>query len=248
MTDPFPFQAKGGVVFKNVAVLNEFLRNLGLEPDASGAINVNFAGSGDAHNPSGKLQVSGNQLQYHGVVVQDLDIRAIVEKTKAEIQRCRVTLDPHNRVELQGTAQLADPYPYAVNGTIALTDLAVFDGLIKSLGQPPGLSGALNGSFSVDWGRSTSWGAAAAFRRSIRISRPRGPDHPNQSGGRRCESGTSDLPFRGQSKRLHRCDRKCRDHLSFWISGSRRRSRCEILEPLTNCSRRPVNPAISEAA
>ena len=149
MTDPFPFQAKGGVVFKKVAVLNEFLKNLGMEADAGGAINVNFAGSGDVHNPSGKLQVSGTQLQYHGVVVQDLDIRAIAEKNKAEIQSCRVTLDPHNRVELQGTAELADPYPYAINGTIALTDLAVFDGLIKSLGQPPGLTGALNGSFSI---------------------------------------------------------------------------------------------------
>ncbi len=149
MSDPFPFQAKGGVVFKNVAVLNGFLRNLGLEPDASGAINVDFAGSGDVHSPSGQLQASGNQLRYHGVVVQDLGIRAIVEKTKAEIQRCRITLDTHNRVELQGTAELADPYPYTVNGTIGLTDLAVFDGLIKSLGQPPGLSGSLNGSFSV---------------------------------------------------------------------------------------------------
>jgi hypothetical protein len=149
MSDPFPFQAKGGVVFKNVAVLNEFLRNLGLEPDAGGALRVNFAGSGDIHNPSGQLRVSGTQLQYHGLVVQDLDIRASVEKTKAEIQSCRITLDPHNRVELQGTAQLADPYPYAVNGTIALTELAVFNGLIKSLGQPPGLIGALNGSFSI---------------------------------------------------------------------------------------------------
>jgi autotransporter translocation and assembly factor TamB len=149
MSDPFPFQAKGGVVFKNVAVLNEFLRNLGMEPDARGAINVSFVGSGDVHRPSGKLQLSGSQLQYHGVVVQDLDIRAIAEQTKAEIQSCRVTLDPHNRIELQGTAQLANPYPYAVNGTIALTDLAVFNGLIKNLGQPPGLSGALNGSFSI---------------------------------------------------------------------------------------------------
>jgi autotransporter translocation and assembly factor TamB len=149
MTDPFPFQAKGGVVFKKVAVLNGFLKNLGAEADAGGAINVNFAGSGNVHNPSGKLQVSGTQLQYHGLMVQDLDIRAIAEKNKAEIQSCRVTLDPHNRVELQGTAELAEPYPYAVNGTIALTDLAVFDGLIKSLGQPSGLTGALNGSFSV---------------------------------------------------------------------------------------------------
>jgi autotransporter translocation and assembly factor TamB len=148
LTDPFPFQANGRVNFKDLAVLNEFLKNLGLEPGVSGAMNVTFTGSGDVHEPAAKVQVSGNQLQYRGVVVQDLDIRAAAEKTKAEIQSCRITLDPNNRVEIQGTAQLASPYPYAVNGTIALTDLAVFNGLIKSLGQPAGLSGSLNGSFS----------------------------------------------------------------------------------------------------
>jgi autotransporter translocation and assembly factor TamB len=148
MSDPFPFQANGGVIFKNVAVLNEFLRNAGMGSGASGAINVQFSGSGDVHSPSAKLRVSGDQLQYHGLVVQDLDIRAIAEKTKAEIQSCRATLDTHNRVELQGTAQLADPYPFAVNGSIALDDLGVFNGLIQSLGQPAGLSGVLKGSFS----------------------------------------------------------------------------------------------------
>jgi hypothetical protein len=150
LADPFPFEAKGGLTFKDLAVLNEFVKNLGLEPGLSGEIHANFAGSGDLHSPTAKLQVSGRQLQYRGVVVQDLDIRAAAEKTKAEIQACRVTLDLKNHLELQGTAQLADPYPYTVNGTIALTDLAVFDGLIKNLGQPTGLSGALNGSFSIN--------------------------------------------------------------------------------------------------
>ena len=36
ITDPFPFQANGGVNFKDVSVLNEFLRNLGQEPGVSG--------------------------------------------------------------------------------------------------------------------------------------------------------------------------------------------------------------------
>jgi autotransporter translocation and assembly factor TamB len=150
LSDPFPFQANGGVHFKDVTVLNEFLRKLGIEPGVSGGINANFTGSGDVHSPTAKLQVSGNQLQYRGFVIQDLDIRAAAEKTKAEVQTCRVTLDTNNRLEMRGRAQLADPYPYAINGTIALTDLAVFNGLIKNLGQPAGLSGALNGSFSSD--------------------------------------------------------------------------------------------------
>ncbi|MBV9130020.1 MAG: translocation/assembly module TamB domain-containing protein, partial [Verrucomicrobia bacterium] len=149
MMAPFSFQARAGVTFKDVAVLNEFLRNLGVEPGVSGGLDVNFTGGGDVHSLTAKFQVSGRQLQYRGVVVQDLDIRAMAENRKAEIQSCRLTLDKANRLDLQGTAQLVDPYPYAIAGTVALTDLAVFNGLIKNFGQPSGLEGVLNGSFSI---------------------------------------------------------------------------------------------------
>jgi autotransporter translocation and assembly factor TamB len=149
LADPFPFEAKGGVNFKNVAILNELLKDLGIDPGISGEIHANFTGSGDLHSPTGKLQVAGNQLQYRGLVLQNLDILGTAEQSKAEIQTCRVTFDQHNRVELEGSAHLSDPYPYSVNGTIALTDLGLFNGLLKELGQPTGLSGALNGSFSI---------------------------------------------------------------------------------------------------
>jgi hypothetical protein len=149
MVDPFPFEAKGGVNFKNVAVLNELLKNFGIDPGVSGEIHANFNGAGDLHSPTGKLQVSGNQLQYRGFVLQNLDILGTAEQSKAEIQNCRLIFDQHNRVELEGSAHLSDPYPYSVNGTIALSDLGLFNGLLQNLGQPTGLSGVLNGSFAV---------------------------------------------------------------------------------------------------
>ena len=150
LADPFPFEARGEINFKDLAVFNDILKDLGTEPGVSGGLKVNFNGSGDIHRPTANLQVSGSQLQYRGMVVQDLDVRAAAAEAKAEIQTCRLTLDAKNHLELKGTAQLADPYPYAVNGTIALTDLAVFNGLIKNLGQPAGLTGALNGSFNLN--------------------------------------------------------------------------------------------------
>jgi autotransporter translocation and assembly factor TamB len=149
LADPFQFDVKGGVNFKDVGVLNELVRNLGLEPGVSGEVHANVTASGDLHSPTAELQVSGSQLQYRGLVLGDLEIRATAEKTKAEIETCRVAFDGNNRVELKGTAQLADPYPYAVDGTIALTDLGMFNELIKNLGQPAGLGGILNGTFSI---------------------------------------------------------------------------------------------------
>ena len=70
LTDPYPFQTTGQVNFKDLAVVNKFLEGLGLEPGLSGGININFSGTGDVRNPTAKLQVAGNQLQYRGFVVQ----------------------------------------------------------------------------------------------------------------------------------------------------------------------------------
>ena len=148
LSDPFPFQANGQVNFKDVAALNEFLGDLGLRPGLSGGININFTGTGDARNPTAQLQMSGNQLQYRGFVVQGADVEAIVEHATAEVQRCRISLDPNNYVDISGKVQFTDPNPYQARGRIRLRDLGLFDALLKSLGQPQGLSGALNLDFS----------------------------------------------------------------------------------------------------
>jgi autotransporter translocation and assembly factor TamB len=148
LADPFPFQAHGQVKFKDVAVLNEFLRDLGLTPGLSGSVNVNFSGTGNSRNPAAQLQVSGNQLQYRGFVVQGVDVAAIVTHGAADLQRCRVSLDPNNYVDISGNIQFADPNPYQARGRIKFQDLGLFNPLLKSLGQPQGLSGALNVDFS----------------------------------------------------------------------------------------------------
>ena len=148
LADPFPFQAHGQVKFKDMAVLNEFLSDLGLTPGLSGSVNINFSGTGNARNPAAQLQLSGSQLQYRGFVVQDVDVESIVEHGAADIQRCRVSLDPNNYVDISGNIQFAEPNPYQARGRINLRDLGLFNPLLKSLGQPQGLSGALNVDFS----------------------------------------------------------------------------------------------------
>jgi autotransporter translocation and assembly factor TamB len=148
LADPFAFQANGQVNFKNLAVLDKFLGDVDTGPGLSGGLNINFTGAGDVRNPSAQLQVSGNQLQYRGFVVQDVDVRAIVEHATAEMQRCRISLDPDNYIDISGNAQFANPNPYQARGRIQFRDLGLFNSLLKSLGQPQGLSGALNVNFA----------------------------------------------------------------------------------------------------
>jgi autotransporter translocation and assembly factor TamB len=148
LADPFPFQADGQVTFKDVAVLNEFLGDMGLQPGLSGGININFTGTGDVRNPTAQLQVSGNQLQYRGFVVQGIDVQAKVEHATADVHTCRISLDPNNYIDISGNARLSDPNPYQARGRIQFQNLNLFDALLKNLGQPQGLGGALSANFS----------------------------------------------------------------------------------------------------
>ena len=92
--------------------------------------------------------MSGNQLQSRGFVVQGIDVQAMVQHATADMQRCRISLDANNYVDISGNLQLADPNQYQARGRINFRDLGLFNALLKSLGQPPGLSGALNVDFS----------------------------------------------------------------------------------------------------
>jgi autotransporter translocation and assembly factor TamB len=161
LTDPFPFQANGRANFQELGVLNQLLPSLGLEPGLSGSLNVNFDGKGDFRNPTAQLKVSGDQLQYRGFVVQGVDVAATVEHATAKIQRCRISLNPDNYVDIDGVAQFTDPNPYQARGRIEFRDLGLFDSLLKTLKQPPGLSGALYASFS---GTGDNKNAAGEFK------------------------------------------------------------------------------------
>ena len=140
-----PTQIAGRLTFR-LASISDFIKQNQIEGVLTADGDLRF----DHLQADGTVRASGSQLKYRGTILQSLALDALFRGGKVQIQTCRVTLDNSNRVELQGTAQLADPYPYAVNGTIALADLAVFNGLLTELGQPAGLNGVLNGSFSVN--------------------------------------------------------------------------------------------------
>src|ERR1700730_12755438 len=150
LNEPFPFHADGKLAFKDVAVLNALLQNIGAQPGISGELNAQFSGDGDIHRPSGRLQVTGNDLKYRGFVVQNVDIGAAIKESTATLQRCRISLDPNNYLNINGTAHVIEPYPYEARAQIRLPDLGRLNELLKGLGQPSGVSG----SFSLDAGAS----------------------------------------------------------------------------------------------
>jgi hypothetical protein len=148
LTDPYSFKVDGGLVFKDLAVLNDIFTNFGIKPGISGQLTTNFSGSGDIHNPSAKLQLSGNQIQYNGFPVQTINLQAKVENSQATIDAGRISLDDSNYIDLTGAADLHEPYSYKTNGAIELGDLGVFKPMLIKAGQPPIAGGNVHANWS----------------------------------------------------------------------------------------------------
>jgi autotransporter translocation and assembly factor TamB len=144
LNEPFPFHALGTLAFKDLGVLNGILQNVGAQPGISGKLNAQFSGDGDIHQPTGQLQVMGNGLNYRGFAVQNVEIGAAVRDSVATIERCRVSLDPNNYLNINGTVGLSDLYPYKASAQIRLQELGHFDELLKDFGLAAGLSGTFN--------------------------------------------------------------------------------------------------------
>jgi autotransporter translocation and assembly factor TamB len=148
LMDPFPFNVDGGLIFKDLGVLNEIFKNFGIKPGISGQLTANFTGSGDIHGPSAKVQVSGSQIQYAGIPVQNFNLLAKVENSLATIEAGRISLNDSNYVDLTGEAGLTEPYAYKTNGAIELNDLGVFKQMLVTAGQAPFASGNIHANWS----------------------------------------------------------------------------------------------------
>src|SRR5208283_3471965 len=90
LMDPFPFNVDGGLIFKDLGVLNDIFKNFGIKPGIRGQLTGNFTGSGDIHGPSAKVEVSGNQIQYSGLPVQNVNLQVKFENSLATIEAGRI--------------------------------------------------------------------------------------------------------------------------------------------------------------
>jgi autotransporter translocation and assembly factor TamB len=144
IADPFPYDVNATIALGDLALFNDLLGNLGQPRNLTGTLNGTLTGHGDTKNPSGEIQLAGDQIKFRGLPVQRADIDAVVLPAKAVLRKCKITLDQNNSIELSGEAGLSDPNPYNAHGTVALNDLGTFNDLLKSFAQPGGLAGALN--------------------------------------------------------------------------------------------------------
>jgi autotransporter translocation and assembly factor TamB len=147
--DPSNYQASGSLNFSDLHTFNGLLKAFGPDPGLSGKLSGSFVAKGQAGSkiPNADVSLVGDHLQYRGLVVQDLDSTAHIEDNKLDLPTLRVVFDQKNRIDAHLKAELNEPYAYDSDAKIDLTDLSFLDPLLRSLGQPSGVTGKL----AADW-------------------------------------------------------------------------------------------------
>ena len=151
LADPFNYQAYARINFSDLKTFNALLKSFGPDPGLSGALNASFTGKGDLKSqiPEANLAVSGNQISYRGLVLQDVEINGDIKDKTLNLPTLKIVADPKNSISANGNARLIDPVPYRFNANIDLDDLGFLNPLLKSLGQEGGLSGKIRGTGSA---------------------------------------------------------------------------------------------------
>ncbi|MBV8331007.1 MAG: translocation/assembly module TamB domain-containing protein [Verrucomicrobia bacterium] len=155
LMDPFPFQFEGALNLKNLGVFDNLLKGINVKPGVGGEVDAAFSASGDVHEPRAHLQLSGSQLQYSGLIIESLDLRATAQNSVATIETGQIYLNQTNYISFTGEAGLKEPYSYKSNGSIEFNDLGVFNGILVQAGQPPKASGNIHANWSFSGAAST---------------------------------------------------------------------------------------------
>jgi translocation-and-assembly-module (TAM) inner membrane subunit TamB-like protein len=152
LVDPFPYEGKAVVRLIDLSKLESLLTKLGQPAGLRGTFEMTARASGDIRQgiPRTEIQANGHDIDYRGLPVQNLDLKAKTESEKATIESVHVNFDQRNSVDLGGTLSLNAPLHYDASGQIQLDDLRVFDAFLKSIGPEASIKGRLSARFSGD--------------------------------------------------------------------------------------------------
>jgi autotransporter translocation and assembly factor TamB len=150
LVDTFPYEGKAVVRLIDLSKLESLLTKLGQPAGLRGTFEMTAKATGDIRQsvPRTEIQANGHDINYRGLPLQNLDLKAKTESEKATIETVHIIFDPHNSIDLNGTLSLNAPLHYDASGQIQLDDLRVFDSFLKSIGPESNIKGRLSARFS----------------------------------------------------------------------------------------------------
>jgi autotransporter translocation and assembly factor TamB len=152
LADTLPYEGKAVVRLIDLSKLESLLTKLGQPAGLRGTFVMTAKADGDIRQsvPRTEIEASGHDIDYRGLPLQNLDLKAKTESEQATIETVHVIFDPHNSVDLNGTLSLKAPLHYDASGQVHLDDLRVFDAFLKSIGPESNIKGRLSARFSGD--------------------------------------------------------------------------------------------------
>jgi autotransporter translocation and assembly factor TamB len=150
LTENYPYKGTTALRLVDLSKFNALLSSLHQEPGLRGTLEMTANATGDSRQktPHAEIQVSGHDINYRGLPVQNLDLKANTEQDRATIETLHVSLDSHNSVDANGHLDINAPLHYDASGQIQLDDLRVFESFLKTIGPEPNITGSLSARFS----------------------------------------------------------------------------------------------------
>ena len=150
LTDTYPYKGTAVVRLTDLSKLESLLASLRQPAGLRGTFEMTAKANGDVRQsmPHAEIQANGHDINYRGLPIQNLNLKANTEQEKAKLESVQITFDPHNSLELNGILHLNAPLRYNASGQIQLDDLRVFDSFLKAIGPESTVSGSLSARFS----------------------------------------------------------------------------------------------------
>ncbi len=150
LSETYPYEGTAAVRLIDLSKLESLLVSLRQPGGLRGTLEMTAKANGDIRQslPYAEIQANGYNINYRGLPVQNLNLKAKTEQEKATIETVHISFDPHNSLDLSGALNLSGPVHYDASGQIQLDDLRVFDSFLKSIGPESNLTGSLSARLS----------------------------------------------------------------------------------------------------
>jgi autotransporter translocation and assembly factor TamB len=150
LSETYPYEGTAAVHLIDLSKLESLLVSLRQPGGLRGTFEMTAKANGDFRQslPHAEIQANGYDINYRGLPVLNLNLKAKTEQEKATIETVHISFDPHNSLDLGGVLNLSAPLHYDASGQIQLDDLRVFDSFLKSIGPESNLTGSLSARLS----------------------------------------------------------------------------------------------------
>jgi autotransporter translocation and assembly factor TamB len=150
LADNYPYEGTAALRLVDLSKLDALLASFHQATGLRGTFELTAKATGDSQQsvPHAEIQANGHDINYLGLPVQTINLKAKTEQEKATIETFHISLDPHNSVDLNGDVNINAPLHFDASGQIQLDDLRVFDPLLKAIGPESNIAGKLSARFS----------------------------------------------------------------------------------------------------